>query len=186
MRNTRDCSSNSVGVIDANVLRRALTTLDRRPDESLEATSPSKPREHLTEVEESELTVFVCDDAEAVRNRLVRMLRKLPGIRIAGEASRASSSVELISELKPDVVVLDIKLPDGNGMEVLRRIKQTHPAVTVIMLTNHANALYRRACLAAGASHFFDKSTEFGAVASVLSEIRRRQKPNHRDGPAAH
>ncbi len=128
-------------------------------------------RETFYAVDTTNLKVVVCDDADGVRTRLVGMIRRLPHVTVAGEARNARSSVQLIKDVDPDVAILDIALPDGNGIDVLRDVKAEHPDLTVIMLTNHANALYRRACLRAGAKYFFDKSAEFDRLAKVLSEM---------------
>lgn len=117
--------------------------------------------------------VVVCDDADAIRSRLVGMIRRLPHVTVAGEARTARASLDLIKNIEPDVAILDIALPDGNGIDVLRNVKADFPDLTVIMLTNHANALYRRACLQAGAKYFFDKSAEFDRLAAVLTTMTR-------------
>ena len=121
----------------------------------------------------TDIRVVVCDDADAIRSRLVGMIRRLPHVTVAGEARTARTSVDLIKNVEPDVAILDIALPDGNGIDVLRDVKTDFPDLTVIMLTNHANALYRRACLRAGAQYFFDKSAEFDRLASVLSQLTK-------------
>ncbi|MBT8401107.1 MAG: response regulator transcription factor [Rhodothermia bacterium] len=121
----------------------------------------------------TDIRVVVCDDADAIRSRLVGMIRRLPHVTVAGEARTARTSVDLIKNVEPDVAILDIALPDGNGIDVLRDVKADLPDLTVIMLTNHANALYRRACLRAGAQYFFDKSAEFDRLASVLSQLTK-------------
>lgn len=121
----------------------------------------------------TDIKVVVCDDADAIRSRLVGMIRRLPHVTVAGEARTARTSINLIKDIEPDVAILDIALPDGNGIDVLRDVKADFPDLTVIMLTNHANALYRRACLRAGAQYFFDKSAEFDRLAAVLSGMTR-------------
>ena len=118
-----------------------------------------------------ELRVVLCEDADPVRARLAGMIGQIPRIRIAGEARDAQSSVKLIQKTRPEVAILDIKLPDGSGIDVLRRVKRDNPDLMVIMLTNHANALYRRACANAGAAYFFDKSAEFEKVSRVLADL---------------
>lgn len=91
---------------------------------------------------------------------------------MVGEAGTLAASVETVLEQAPDVVVLDLQFPDGSGLQALSSIMKEKPDTTVIMLTNHANDLYRRACMNAGASYFFDKSREFGRVAKVIQSLR--------------
>lgn len=125
-------------------------------------------RESMTGAVAKEIKVIVSDDSAHIRRRLVRMLGRLPQVQIAGEAEDVPSTIERVETIVPDVVVLDINMPGGSGIDALKHIKREHPEVEVIMLTNHANPFYKEACYQAGASHFFDKSTEFQRVPEVL------------------
>jgi len=115
---------------------------------------------------------MVSDDSEVVRRHLVAMLSELPFVDVVGEARNVAATLETVQRVQPDVVILDIHMPDGSGLQALKHIKRELPETKVIMLTNHANAFYRRACMNAGASFFFDKSTEFERVGDVLSEMK--------------
>ena len=72
---------------------------------------------------------------------------------------------------KLDVVILDIRMPGGNGLDVLRRVKLEHNAPNVIVLTNYSLQEYKEAAMKLGADYFFDKSTEFEKVRMVLNEL---------------
>ena len=117
------------------------------------------------------LDVVVADDSPLVRTHLVALLSSIDRIRVVGEAESAGELLGLVDRLAPQVVVLDISMPGGNGIEALQQIKQGHPATVVIMLTNHSNDFYRRTCLQAGAAFFFDKSCEFECVGEVLARL---------------
>jgi DNA-binding NarL/FixJ family response regulator len=115
--------------------------------------------------------VFLVDDSSMVRERLVSLISELPGVTIIGQAAAAPAAISEIGRLKPDVVILDISIPGGNGMHVLAAIKAETPAPVVIMLTNFAHEQYRRRCFQLKADYFFDKSREFEKVLEVLQEI---------------
>ena len=117
------------------------------------------------------LKVFISDDSATVRERLVNMALDLPEIVVVGQAQDASGSLAAIRQTRPDVVILDIRMPGGNGIEVLRRLKKMNPAPRVIMLTNFAYAQYRRKCKEAGADFFLDKSTEFDQIPQTLEHM---------------
>jgi DNA-binding NarL/FixJ family response regulator len=117
------------------------------------------------------LHVLVADDSPLVRGHLVEMLGRLDHVEVVGEAADTPSAVREAEAHRPEVVVLDIQMPGENGIVALQRIKQMLPKTWVIMLTNHADAFYRRKCLSAGASYFFDKSTEFQEVAEVVRQL---------------
>ena len=69
-------------------------------------------------------------------------------------------------------MLLDYQLVGGTGVDVLRAIHPQLPGIVFVVLTNHPDPQYRRACMAAGATHFFDKSTEFDRIPDVLRRMR--------------
>jgi DNA-binding NarL/FixJ family response regulator len=117
------------------------------------------------------LKVFIADDSAPVRQRLAAQLSELESVELVGQAGDAHAALEAIWQLRPDVVVLDIRMPGGSGLQVLEALKRDTPAPTVIMLTAFPYPQYRRKCLEAGAEYFFDKTTEFERVARVLREM---------------
>jgi DNA-binding NarL/FixJ family response regulator len=117
------------------------------------------------------MKVFIADDSAAVGERLITMLSELPQVEIIGHAQDAREAIESIRQLNPDVVILDIRMPGGSGIDVLRDIKSNKPAPVVIMLTNYPYPQYRKKCMALGAEFFFDKSTEFEEVMEVLGQL---------------
>lgn len=119
------------------------------------------------------VTVFIADDSLVVRERLTTLLNELEGIEIVGQAETVADAITAIRQLKPAVVILDIRMPGGSGIDVLRSIKQDEPATVVIVLTNYPYPAYRKQSLAAGADFFFDKSTEFDQIAKVLEQLKR-------------
>jgi DNA-binding NarL/FixJ family response regulator len=118
------------------------------------------------------LKVFITDDSAIVRERLVTMILALPEITVVGQAQDAREAVDAIRRTRPDVVILDIRMPGGSGIDVLRRLKKMQPALKVIMLTNYAYRQYREKCEAVGADFFFDKSTEFDQIPQALEQVR--------------
>jgi len=119
------------------------------------------------------IKAFIADDSHVVRERLVTMLDELAGIEIVGQAETVAEAISAIGELRPDVVILDIRLPDGSGIDVLRTIKQDEPAPIVIVLTNYPYPAYRQKCLQAGADFFLDKSTEFDQIPELFERYKQ-------------
>ena len=118
--------------------------------------------------------VFIVDDSCVVRERLVDLLSDMPQVKVVGQAGTAADAIRQIRKLKPAVVVLDISMPGGNGISVLEEIRRADSAATVIMLTNFSQEQYRQKCVNLGANYFFDKSTEFDQVRSVLEGLGGR------------
>ena len=98
------------------------------------------------------------------------MLSDLEKIEIVGEAGDAEEAIQSIRKVKPDVVILDIRMPGGNGIGVLQAIRKEKMNVKVIMLTNYPYPHYRKKCMEAGADFFFDKSSEFRKIREVLHQ----------------
>jgi len=120
------------------------------------------------------MKIFIADDSAVVRERLIEMLSELPGIEIIGQAQDGLEATNLIKKLNPDVVILDIRMPRENGIDVLQNIKRDKQAPIVIMLTNYPYPQYRKKCMEAGADFFFEKSTEFEKVMEVVKKVKQR------------
>lgn len=109
------------------------------------------------------MRVFVVEDSPLLRKRIIDNLHALGGIDVVGFAEEEDAAVSAIVEAKPDVVVTDIRLKEGSGIEVVRKLRQTafvtRPRIYV--LSNYANSEYRRQCELVGADDFFDKSGEY-------------------------
>jgi DNA-binding NarL/FixJ family response regulator len=120
-----------------------------------------------------QIKVFIVDDSLIVREHLVTMLDELVGIEIVGQAENVADAISGIRTLRPDVVILDIRMPGGNGIDVLQTIKQDEAAPMVIILTNYPYPGYRQKCLQAGADFFLDKSTEFGQIPELFERFER-------------
>ena len=120
------------------------------------------------------MKVFIADDSPILGERLKAMLSDFPGIEIIGQAGDVPESIESIRALHPDVVILDIRMPGGSGIDVLENIKKINAAPVVIILTNYPDLQYRKRCMALGAEYFFDKSTEFEKALEVCEQLNKK------------
>lgn len=124
------------------------------------------------------MDVFIADDSRLVRERLASMLADVDGVRVVGEAGDINSAVAGILSLQPQTLILDVELPGGTGIDVLKAISGAQPMPRVIMLTNNPQPAYREKCCRAGAEFFFDKTLEFEKVAQVLRVLRATASAN--------
>jgi DNA-binding NarL/FixJ family response regulator len=125
--------------------------------------------QHLgVQVEETAMKVFIADDSSIIRERLVSLLAGIPEIEIVGQAHNTRLANNLIRQSQPDVLILDIQMPGGSGIELLQQVKKKTPSPLVMMMTGNAFPQYRRRCLQAGADYFFDKTTEFEQIRETL------------------
>ena len=122
-----------------------------------------------------QLSVLLVDDSKIILKRMKELLSEVPCIQQLHISEDGLSAIELIKQTIPDVVLLDINLPGTNGIEVLKYIKEFHPFVKVMMVTNHAKDEYKLACLKIGAEYFIDKTTEFENIPALLEEISKQK-----------
>lgn len=122
------------------------------------------------------MKVFIVEDSDPVKRRLTATLSDLEGIEVVGHADSERDAIQGILATCPDVVILDISLREGNGMNVLQEVKRRHADLKVIMLTNFGYPQYRQRCLLAGADYFLDKSSEFMAVENIIADWAKTSK----------
>jgi DNA-binding NarL/FixJ family response regulator len=114
------------------------------------------------------VAVLIVDDSAFIRSRLRALLVEDDHIRSVGEAASRAEAWTLFEQIRPEAVLLDLRLPDGSGLELLCRIKQAAPTCLVIVLTNSRESVFRRESRRYGADHFLHKATEFEQVVHLL------------------
>ena len=114
------------------------------------------------------LTLFLVEDSAPVRERIEATLATIVGVVILGHAAGAEDAIRCILELRPHVVLLDLRLAQGSGFDVLRGVLPKAPEIEFYMLSNFATPAYRRTAEQLGARGFFDKSQEFPRLLGLL------------------
>jgi len=102
--------------------------------------------------------VLVVDDHALLRDGTRRILEAHPDLQVVGEAESGEVALALVNQLHPDVVLMDISLPEMNGIEVARRLTQNHPDVRVLMVSANDEDVYIRSALEAGAAGYLSKT----------------------------
>ena len=111
------------------------------------------------------------DDSALVTERLIDMVGNIKTVKTILTASNYQEAVDVLAEKSITIALLDIKLQEKSGIELLKFIVKNYPAVKVIMLTNLVSEYYKRLCKKAGALHFIDKSKDFELIPGILKEI---------------
>ncbi|MBP2704787.1 response regulator transcription factor [Microbispora sp. RL4-1S] len=115
--------------------------------------------------------VLVVDDQAVVRDGLVLLLGLLPGIEVAGSAGDGEAALRLIAERRPDVVLMDLRMPRMNGVEATRRIRAEFPDTQVVVLTTYSDDESVFAALRAGARGFLTKSADSDEIARAVRTV---------------
>ena len=101
------------------------------------------------------------------------MLDETRGVEVTGEAATVAEALARLPAGRPDAVLVDLRLPDGDGFEVIRAAKALTPPPVIVVLTSYAYPQLEARGLAAGADWFLDKSTEFRRVPEILTSLPR-------------
>ncbi len=119
--------------------------------------------------------VLLADDHKIVRDGLRTLLEKHPEIEVVGEAEDGRETVQLVRELSPEVVIMDIAMPDLNGIEATRQIIAEHPNVKVIALSMHSDRRFISEMLKAGASAYLLKDCAFEELEGAIRTVGKNK-----------
>ncbi len=135
-------------------------------------TAPSGDAAHPdTDRGDAVITVFLMDDHEVVRQGVRALLESSGGIEVVGEASTAADAVARIHALRPRVAVLDVRVPDGNGVEVCREVRSHDPSVACLMLTSYSDDEALFEAIMAGAAGYVLKQIRGNELVSAVRRV---------------
>ena len=130
-----------------------------------------KPLEHIAPVDTSGTRLILADDHKVMRQGLLQLVANQPGITVVGEAANGSQAVELARQLRPDVVIMDVSMPEMDGVEATRRIKAELPDVRVIGLSMYEDEQTARIMREAGAEDFISKTASSSELLKAIYKI---------------
>lgn len=113
----------------------------------------------------------ITDDHDVYRAALLDMLTDVPDFEIVGEAANGREALELCRRVRPDLVLMDLRMPRMDGLAATRAIKQEHPEISVLMLTSHENPDYLLRALRAGAAGYILKGATDDEVTSAIRQV---------------
>ena len=116
-------------------------------------------------------SVLVVDDSVLIVERLVEMLKEVESVKQLFTAENYHEAVGVLSQRKPDLVLLDIHMPGKNGIDLLRFISSEYPETKVLMISNQVSEHYQRLCKQEGAIGFIDKSKDFDQIPQFVEEL---------------
>ena len=124
-------------------------------------------------MDEAKLRIMIVDDHEVVREGLRSLLDRRANLTVVAEAGTVASAVDLARKTKPDVVVMDVRLPDGSGVEACREIRAFQPETYMIMLTSFADDEAVMASILAGASAYLLKQTRGQQLVEAIEAVAK-------------
>jgi DNA-binding NarL/FixJ family response regulator len=113
-------------------------------------------------------TLFIIDDRESVRQALVQRLSRVPGIQVLGTAGTSQDAIAQARDTHPEVVLIELKLSDGLGLDTLRAIRADNPSTRVIVLTSYADDFERHLALKLGAERYLLKDINSQVLADAI------------------
>jgi DNA-binding NarL/FixJ family response regulator len=122
------------------------------------------------------IRVFVTDDHEIVRRGLTQILADTDDLSFAGEAANAAQAVSRLRTTPCDVLLLDISLPDRNGLELLKQVRTEHPRITVLMLSMHMEREFAIRALKAGAAGYLTKQSAPTQLVAAIRHVAAGKK----------
>ena len=129
------------------------------------------------------LQVYIADDSMVVREKLREAFEERGSVEVVGTSGDAKQAIEEIRRLNPQVVIIDIRIPGGGGLFILKDVKSRPPERTTIILTSFPYPQYRTSYLAAGADYFFDKNKNIPTLTNILFDLASPNRGSHVEYP---
>ena len=123
------------------------------------------------------MRVLVVDDHPAFRKALASALRLVGDVEVAGEAAGGEDACIGAKELQPDVVLMDLSMPEQSGIEAMKRMHETQPSLPIVLLTAHADAGVEREAIEAVAKRVVTKGAALDEIVIVLHEATEEREP---------
>jgi DNA-binding NarL/FixJ family response regulator len=115
--------------------------------------------------------IIIADDHRIVRQGLRALIEKHPDMQVMGEAATGREAVVMVRELLPDIILMDVSMPDMNGIEATRRIKSEYPQIRILALSMHSDRRFAMEMLKAGASGYLLKDSAFEEMAHAIRAV---------------
>lgn len=124
-------------------------------------------------MKQNKIKILICDDHPLIRTGIKNMLERIKGFNVIGEAENGQESIEMVKQLSPDVVIMDVSMPKMSGIEACRIISKTFPATKVLMLTMHENEEYVLKGFESGAKGYIPKNSKMTEFINAIQVIAK-------------
>jgi len=117
------------------------------------------------------MKIVIADDSSLLRDRIKSLLNSISNVSVVGEAKNGVDALQLIREKEPDLAIIDIRMPEMSGIEVLKKIRELKMKTKVCILTNYPYPQYKKRCFEAGADYFLSKTEDFENINTVITDM---------------
>ena len=125
------------------------------------------------------LRVLLVEDSKVLTERLTEAIKQIAVVELVGTADTEAAAVAAVKKDSVDVIILDLHLKQGTGFGVMRALAATQWKPRIVVLTNYDLPEYKNAAIALGATHFLDKTRDYGRLPEILHEISQEHRNNH-------
>jgi len=122
------------------------------------------------------MKIIIADDSADFRERIRNLVLKYKNIQIVGEPGTGIEALQLINQTQPDMIILDIRMPIMNGIQLLKTLKEQGDKTIVCILTSYPYPQYKKKCMALGADYFFNKSDDFKKIGLAIKSVLKNSK----------
>jgi DNA-binding NarL/FixJ family response regulator len=119
------------------------------------------------------LRLLIVDDSEVMCSHLAQILTEIEGVEIMGAAFNVPDAHRYVEKNMPDVAILGICIPGGNGLDILKKIRESSASTKVIVYTHYPFPQYERKYMQFGADYFFDKYNDFDKLLGVIKQLAK-------------
>jgi DNA-binding NarL/FixJ family response regulator len=119
------------------------------------------------------MKVLIADDSRLMRERIRETISIFSSVEIVSETETGLQTLEELFKHNPDLAILDIRMPDRNGLEILKEYRKKNKKTIIVILTNYAYDQYKDRAFENGADYFFSKSEDFDKISAVVAKILR-------------
>ena len=118
-----------------------------------------------------DMKIIIADDSKLIRDRIAERVELIDNVNVVAQTTNSFETIEEINIHKPDVLILDIRMPEGSGINVLKYIQKNKTKIVTIVVTNYPIIQYKNKCFELGADYFFGKATEFDEVFKLVEKL---------------
>jgi YesN/AraC family two-component response regulator len=125
------------------------------------------------------MKIVIADDSSLWRDRIKSILIDINNVFVVGDAENGADALQLIREEEPDLAIIDIRMPEMNGIELLKEIRELKMKVKICILTSYPYPIYKKRCFEAGADYFLSKTEDFETLNTIITDMLEEQTHNN-------